>query len=133
METIRNEPNSLCNKIYLPYRVTLNSLFTEEEIAVQKKSHSFKQEYELQYSAGICNIIDVAEIDNCIEEYQLNEAPSQLFTYYELADPGCGIDSKFAIVITQWKDGRMYVVHHESHKNPLYVEMLKTINKHNSF
>ena len=102
MESIQNEPNSLYNKIYLPYRVTLNSLFTEEEIAEQKISQSFKQEYELQYSAGICNIINVAEIDKCIEEYQLNEAPSQLSTYYALADPGYGIDSKFAIVITQW-------------------------------
>lgn len=57
MEWIQNEEPSLYNKIYLQYQIALGSIFSKEEIAENKKSPSFAQEYELQYLLGIISHI----------------------------------------------------------------------------
>jgi len=83
----------------LPYNIALGTVFTESEINELKKSHSFSQEYELKYLSGIGNLLNVIEIDRCIQEYELDDSihTSQSFPHYIGADPGYGIDSTFAI------------------------------------
>jgi len=127
MIQIQNEEPSINHKTFLPYCIGLGTIYLEELIQKQKQSPSFEQEYNLKYLSGIGNLFNVIGVDKCILEYSLDDSinTSQSFTRYLGVDPDWGLDSTFAMVVVQWMNGRMYVIHQEVHKNPLYRDMLR--------
>jgi hypothetical protein len=130
-ERIEQEEPCLYNKVFIPYTVALGTIFTEEQIAEQKKSHSFEREYNLKYLGSIGTIFNIQEVEACITKYPLDEyiTTSPYHVHYIGADPGYGKDSTFAIVVLMYIDDQMRIIHHEAHKNPIYNNMLHTLNQ----
>ena len=52
-EQIEKEKKSIYHRIFLPYTVGLNKIYTIEEIEAAKQSPSFEREYNLSYIAGL--------------------------------------------------------------------------------
>ena len=122
METIQKEENSIYKKITLNYEAGLSKIFTEQEIARAKTSPSFEREYNLRYAYDIGNVLPEQLIQRCLDiKYDPNH------TVYECPksigiDPSYG-SSKFAIVITQFMDGRIQVLYAEEYDRPDPFEM----------
>jgi hypothetical protein len=129
-EQIENEQDSLYNKIFLPWQIGLDTIFSKEEIALQKQSPSFEREYNLRYLGGIGNVFPLTDIESAIEEYPLNElnTTSQYYPTWCGIDPGYS-SSLFGICIVQWKDNRLEVVYTVSLDKPLYTDTLKLIRQ----
>lgn len=85
------------------------------------KSHSFGQEYNLKYLAGIGSIFNIQEVEGCITDYPLSDEinTSQFYPHYIGVDPGYGHKQHFAIIVLMYIDNQMRVVFHQSYKNPL--------------
>lgn len=123
-ETLQQEENSLYNKIMLPYTLGLGTIYTQQQIQENMKSHSFEQEYNLKYLGGIGNIFQAHEVDACIQEYNISGKGQ--FKRYIGVDPGYA-SSKFAIVVLQWRDSVMEIIHIENVKDILYTDSIKLL------
>jgi hypothetical protein len=70
MYQIHLEPDDKClyKKIYLPYIVGLNKIYTVEEIGIAKrKLPSFEREFNLQWTAGFAGTFDQQAIEDCVK------------------------------------------------------------------
>jgi hypothetical protein len=127
-QRIQQEPEATClyKKIFLDYTYGLDKIYTKSEIAKAKQSPSFPREYELQYLGLVGNVFSQLSIDNATKiEYN----PSQINSNAKKSigiDPGFG-SSKFAIVITQYVDGKIQVIHAEEYDRPNFSEMISKV------
>jgi hypothetical protein len=103
-EQIEREPADRClyHRIFLDYKYGLNKIYTPEDIAIARTSPSFEREYNLKYLGSIGNLLRFADIDACIEEYELPTNVAARFYYptWVGCDPGFS-SSMFGIVVVQ--------------------------------
>jgi len=127
MEKIQKEENSIYKKIQLNYEAGLNKIFTPAEIARAKESPSFEREYNLRYAYDIGNVINENAIQKCLDfkyspEHIVYECPKCISV-----DPAWGGSSKFAIIVSQFMDGRIHIMHAEEFERPDPFEMERLV------
>lgn len=127
-QKIEQEPFDTCiyKKIFLDYTYGVGKIYTKEEIDKAKLSPSFPREYELQYLGLIGNVFSQLSIENAtkIEYNPDNINPN--------AKKSVGVDagfgsSKFAIVVTQFVDGKIQVIFAEEYERPNFQAMINRI------
>jgi hypothetical protein len=127
-QRIHQEPLESClyKKIFMDYTYGLDKIYTKSEIEKAKQSPSFPREYELQYLGLIGNVFSQLSIDNATKiEYnpsQINPNAKKSFG----VDAGFG-SSNFAIVVTQYVDGKIQVIFAEEYERPNFQTMINRI------
>jgi hypothetical protein len=127
-QKIEQEPFETCiyKKIFLDYTYGLGNIFTKEEIDKAKLSPSFPREYELQYLGLIGNVFSTLSIENATKiEYNpdiINPNAKKSIG----VDAGFG-SSNFAIVVTQYVDGKIQVIFAEEYERPNFQAMINRI------
>jgi hypothetical protein len=127
-DTIQKEPLETClyKKFFLDYLWGINKIYTEEEIANAKLSPSFPREYQLQYQGLIGNVFSTQSIENATK-IQYNPDNINPSAKKSIAlDPGFG-SSNFAIVATQFVDGKIQVIFAEEYERPNFQAMINRV------
>jgi hypothetical protein len=136
-EGIEKEPEETCiyKRLKLDYTYGLGKIYTIEEIEKTKQSPSFEREYNLKYLGMIGNVFHIQDIEAALEEgereYDPNErsiTDSPLYLRAMGLDPAYG-SSKFAIVIQQFRDGKIEIIYAKTMDRPLQSEALQQIRK----
>jgi Terminase RNaseH-like domain len=131
-ERIEKESEDTClyKRIFLDYTYGIGKIYTAEEIEKAKASPSFEREYNLKYLGKIGNVFHTKDIEAAIEKgrkYNPDIIGSSYFTSKSMGiDPAWG-SSAFGIVVTQWADGIVQILHAEEYHRPDYNEMLSTV------
>jgi hypothetical protein len=132
-ESIEKEPEDTClyKRIFLDYTYGIGKIYTAEEIEKAKQSPSFEREYNLKYLGKIGNVFHTKDIEAAIEKGRKynpdNFNPYSNFTSVSMGiDPGYG-SSAFGVVVTQWQDNHIEVLHAEEYSRPDYVGMLSVV------
>ena len=110
----------------LDYTYGLDKIYTREEIEKAKISPSFEREYNLKYLGGIGNVFHTKDIDLAIEKGKQYDSANPV----AMSPKSMGIDpaygsSSFGIVVTQFVDGQVQIVHAEEYRRPDFNEMLE--------
>ena len=113
-------------KIFLDYTYGLGNIYTQEEIDKAKLSPSFPREYELQYLGLIGNVFSQLSLDNATK---IGYNPDNI---NPIAKKSIGVDagfgsSNFAIVVTQYVDGKIQVIFAEEYERPNFAAMINRI------
>jgi Terminase RNaseH-like domain len=131
-ERIEKESEDTClyKRIFLDYTYGIGKIYTAEEIEKAKASPSFEREYNLKYLGKIGNVFHTKDIEAAIEKGRKYDLDA--FNPFHLASRSMGIDpawgsSAFGIVVTQWADGIVEIMHAEEYQRPDYNEMLSTV------
>lgn len=131
-ERIEKEPEGIClyKRMFLDYTYGVSKIYTAEEIEKAKQSPSFEWEYNLKYLGKIGNVFHSADIEAAIELGKLYN-PDKFNPYYFGSrsmgiDPGYG-SSAFGIVVTEWKDNHIEILHAEEYSRPDFNEMLSKV------
>ena len=120
-ERIEREPEHTClyKRLLLNYTYGLERIYTSEEIEKAKASPSFEREYNLKYLGKVGNVFHILDIDAAICTQQEGQEMMEWSTS-EMIGRSMGIDvawgdtSKFAIVITQYRNNKVEVFCAES-------------------
>jgi hypothetical protein len=130
-ERIEKEAEDVClyKRIFLDYTYGIGKIYTAEEIEKAKQSPSFEREYNLKYLGKIGNVFHTKDIEAAIEKGSKYN-PDDLNQFY-FSSTSMGIDpaygsSAFGIVVTQWVDNHIQILHAEEYHRPDYNEMLST-------
>jgi hypothetical protein len=131
-ERIEKEPEDTClyKRIFLDYTYGLGKIYTAEEIENAKQSPSFEREYNLKYLGKIGNVFHTKDIEAAIEKgrkYNPDITGSSYFTSKSMGIDPAWSSSAFGIVVTQWADGIVQILHAEEYRRPDYNEMLSTV------
>jgi hypothetical protein len=101
-------------------------IYSEEQIANARLSPEFEREFNLAYLGLVGNVFSQLSIENC-QKIQYNPENINPNAKKSIGiDPGFG-SSKFAIVITQYVDGKIQVIHLEEYERPNFASMIDTI------
>ena len=131
-EKIQKESEDTClyKRIFLDYTYGIGKIYTAEEIEKAKQSPSFEREYNLKYLGKIGNVFHTKDIESEIEKgrkYNPDAIGSSYFTSKSMGiDPAYG-SSAFGIVVTQWVDNHIQILHAEEYQRPDYNEMLSVV------
>src|ERR687888_2194179 len=129
-ERIEKESEDTCiyKRIFLDYTYGIGKIYTADEIEKAKQSPSFEREYNLKYLGKIVNVFHTKDIEAAIEKgRKYNPDIIVPFTSTSMGiDPAYG-SSAFGIVVTQWVDGIVQIMHAEEYHRPDYNEMLSTV------
>src|SRR6187200_2102546 len=131
-EAIEKEPEETClyKRLFLDYTYGLDRIYSREEIEKAKASPSFEREYNLKYLGFIGNVFHTRDIEAAIEKgrkYSPDTVGSPYFASKSMGiDPAYG-SSAFGIVVTQWVDHHIQILHAEEYHRPDYNEMLSTV------
>jgi Terminase RNaseH-like domain len=132
-ERIEKESEDTClyKRIFLDYTSAIDKIYTQEEIEKAKASPSFEREYNLKYLGKIGNVFHTKDIEAAIEKGRKYN-PDNFNPYYSFTSRSMGIDpawgsSAFGIVVTQWVDGVVQIMHAEEYHRPDYNEMLSLV------
>jgi hypothetical protein len=111
----------------LDYTYGIGKIYTAEEIDKAKQSPSFEREYNLKYLGRIGNVFHTKDIEAAIEKGRKYD-PDDFNRFYLTSrsmciDPAWG-SSAFGIVVTQWVDNYIQILHAEEYHRPDYNEML---------
>jgi hypothetical protein len=95
-----------------------------------KQSPSFEREYNLKYLGKIGNVFHTKDIEAAIEKGRKYD-PDNLNPYHFTSrsmgiDPAYG-SSAFGIVVTQWVDNHIQILHADEYHRPDYNEMLSVV------
>jgi hypothetical protein len=127
-QRIQQEPFETClyKKLLLDHTWGLDKIYTRAEIEKARQSPSFPREYELQYLGLVGNVFSSSSIENCQKiEYNpdiINPNAKKSFG----VDAGFG-SSKFAIVVTQFVNGKIQVIFAEEYERPNFAAMINRI------
>jgi hypothetical protein len=131
-ERIEKEPEDTClyKRIFLDYTYGIGKIYTAGEIEQAKASPSFEREYNLKYLGRIGNVFHTKDIEAAIEKGRKYNPDN--FNPYVFSSRSMGIDpaygsSAFGIVVTQFEDGLVQIVHAEEYHRPDYNEMLSVV------
>jgi hypothetical protein len=127
-QRIQQEPEdtSLYKKIFLDYTYGLGKIYTAAEIEKAKQSPSFPREYNLQYQGLIGNVFSQLGIENATKiEYNPDIINPNAKKSIGI-DPSYG-SSNFAIVATQYVDGKIQVIAAEEYQRPNFTDMIQKI------
>ena len=131
-ERIEKESEDTClyKRIFLDYTYGIDKIYTAEEIEKAKQSPSFEREYNLKYLGKIGNVFHTKDIEAAIEKgrkYNPDAIGSSYFTSRSMGiDPAWG-SSAFGIVVTEWVDNHIQILHAEEYHRPDYNGMLSTV------
>jgi hypothetical protein len=132
-ERIEKESEDTClyKRIFLDYTYGIGKIYTQEEIEKAKQSPSFEREYNLKYLGKIGNVFHTKDIEAAIEKGRKYN-PDNFNPYYSFTSRSMGIDpaygsSAFGIVVTQFEDGIVQIMHAEEYHRPDYNEMLSLV------
>jgi hypothetical protein len=131
-ERIEKESEDTClyKRIFLDYTYGVGKIYTADEIERAKQSPSFEREYNLKYLGKIGNVFHTKDIEAAIEKgrkYNPDDFNQFHFTPRSMGiDPAYG-SSAFGIVVTQWIDNHIQILHAEEYHRPDYNEMLSTV------
>jgi hypothetical protein len=131
-ERIEKEAEGTClyKRIFLDYTYGIGKIYSQEEIEKAKASPSFEREYNLQYLGKIGNVFHTKDIEAAIEKgrkYSPDAIGPSYFTSKSMGiDPAYG-SSAFGIVVTQWIDNHIQILHAEEYHRPDYNEMLSVV------
>ena len=124
-EKIEREPENTClyKRLYLDYTYGLDKIYTREEIDKAKASPSFEREYNLKYLGRVGNVFHTLDIEAAIcteQEGQemMNWSTSIMVGRSMGIDVAWGDTSKFAIVITQFRNRKVEAFYAESYEKP---------------
>lgn len=134
-QKIEKEPEETClyKRLKMDYTYGIGKIYTKEDIEKAKNSPSFEREYNLKYLGRIGNVFNTREIELAIEKGE-NYDPANMKNNNEISPKSMGIDpgfgsSCFGIVITQWQDQQIQIVHAEEYQRPDFNEMVNTIGQ----
>jgi Terminase RNaseH-like domain len=129
-ERIEKEAEDAClyKRLFLDYTYGIGKIYTAEEIEKAKQSPSFEREYNLKYLGKIGNVFHTKDIEAAIEKGRKYD-PDNFNPYYSFTSRSMGIDpaygsSAFGIVVTEYVDGIVQIMHAEEYHRPDYNEML---------
>jgi hypothetical protein len=128
MQQIELEQNSIYHKLFFDYTYGLEGsypIYSQEQIQQAMQSPSFEREYNLKYLGLIGNVFHTKDIDTAIEKGKLYN-PDLVNSYSQKSigiDPAWG-SSAFGIVVTQWQDNHIQVLHAEQYERPDFDEMV---------
>jgi Terminase RNaseH-like domain len=132
-ERIEKESEDTClyKRVFLDYTYGIGKIYSSEEIEKAKASPSFEREYNLKYLGKIGNVFHTKDIEAAIEKGRKYN-PDDFSPYYSLTSRSMGIDpaygsSAFGIVVTQFEDGIVQIMHAEEYHRPDYNEMLSLV------
>jgi hypothetical protein len=131
-ERIEKESEDTClyKRLFLDYTYGIGKIYTAEEIEKAKQSPSFEREYNLKYLGKIGNVFHTKDIEAAIEKgrkYNPDAVSPLYFSSRSMGiDPGYG-SSAFGIVVTQWEDNHIQILHAEEYHRPDYNEMLSLV------
>ena len=124
-EKIEREPEEIClyRRLYLDYTYGLDRIYTREDIEKAKTSPSFEREYNLKYLGLIGNVFHTLDIEASICTQQegqemMNWSTSMMIGRSMGIDVAWGDTSKFAIVISQFRNRKVEVFYAESFEKP---------------
>jgi hypothetical protein len=127
-QKIEQEPFDTCiyKKMFLDYLWGVGKIYSPEEIENAKISPSFPREYQLQYQGLIGNVFSTQSIESCqrikYNPLQINQNAKKTIG----VDAGFG-SSHFAIVVTQFVDGKIQVIFAEEYDRPNFQVMINRI------
>ena len=128
-ERIEKETEETCiyKRLFLDYTYGIGKIYTQEEINKAKQSPAFEREYNLKYLGKIGNVFHTKDIEAAIEKGRKYD-PDDFNRFYLTSrsmciDPAWG-SSAFGIVVTQWVDNYIQILHAEEYHRPDYNEML---------
>jgi hypothetical protein len=127
-QQIEQEPfeTYLYKKLFLDYTWGVDKIYTKAEIEKAKQSPSFPREYELQYLGLIGNVFSQLSIENC-QKIQYNRDNINPNAKKSIGvDAGFG-SSRFAIIVTQFVDGKIHVIFAEEYERPNFQAMINRI------
>ena len=120
-ERIERESEETClyKRMFLDYTYGLDRIYTSEEIALAKHSPSFEREYNLKYLGKVGNVFHTLDIEAAICTQQEGQEMMDWCTSTMIGrsmgiDVAWGDTSKFAIVITQYRNNKIEVFFAES-------------------
>ena len=132
-ERIEKESEDTClyKRIFLDYTYGIGKIYTAQEIEKTKQSPSFEREYNLKYLGKIGNVFHTKDIEAAIEKGRKYN-PDNFNPYYSITSRSMGIDpaygsSAFGIVVTEWVDGIVQIMHAEEYHRPDFNEMLSVV------
>jgi hypothetical protein len=129
-EHIEKETEETClyKRLFLDYTYGIDKIYTAQEIERAKQSPSFEREYNLKYLGRIGNVFHMKDIEAAIEKGKKYNPDIILpFTSASMGiDPAYG-SSAFGIVVTQWVDNHIQIMHAEEYHRPDYNEMLSLV------
>ena len=123
-----SEDTCLYKRILLDYTYGIGKIYTADQIEKAKQSPSFEREYNLKYLGKIGNVFHTKDIEAAIEKGTKYD-PDNIISFTSSSmgiDPGYG-SSAFGIVVTQWANGIVQIMHAEEYHRPDYNEMLSTV------
>jgi hypothetical protein len=133
-EKIEREPEDSClyKRLFLDYTYGLDKIYTREEIAIVQQSPSFEREYNLKYLGKVGNVFHTLDIEAAIVTQQQGQemlawSTSTIIGRSMGIDVAWGDTSKFAIVITQFRNNRIEVFYAESFEKPLMNDIINRI------
>jgi hypothetical protein len=127
MDVIKKEDEDKCiyHRMYLDYTYGLDKIYTQQEIALQKLSPSFRREFDLAFAGMEGNVFHVRDIDAAVERG--NKYFTEKINTYTLKamglDPSYG-SSSFGICITELKDGLVNTLFAEEFAKANFNDML---------
>lgn len=128
MQQIEQEPESLYYKIRLDWKVGLNKIFDDKDIARARRSPSFEREYNLQYGYDVGNVLNHSMIQLAIDKSV--DYPLSLQWHYSKRslgiDPGYA-SSRFSMVVTEWiaEHNHIRVLYAVELDKPLFGDMIR--------
>jgi hypothetical protein len=130
-EHIEKEAEGAClyKRLFLDYTYGVSKIYTAEEIGKAKQSPSFEREYNLKYLGRIGNVFHTKDIETAIEKgrkYNPDNFSPHFSSRSMGIDPAYG-SSAFGIVVTQFEDGIVQIMHAEEYHRPDYNEMLSVV------
>jgi hypothetical protein len=133
-ERIEKESEETCiyKRLFLDYTYGIGKIYTAEGIEKAKASPSFEREYNLKYLGRIGNVFHAKDIEAAIEKGRKYNPDSIGSSYYSFTSRSMGIDpawgsSPFGIVVTEWVDNHIQILHAEEYHRPDYNEMLSVV------
>ncbi len=133
-EKIEREPKDAClyKRLFLDYTYGLDKIYTREEIEKAKASPSFEREYNLKYLGKVGNVFHTLDIEAAICTQQegqemMNWSTSTMIGRSMGIDVAWGETSKFAIVITQYRNNKVEVFYAESFDKPQMNQIINHI------
>ena len=133
-EKIEREPEDTClyKRLFLDYTYGLDKIYTREEIEKAKASPSFEREYNLKYLGKVGNVFHTLDIEAAIctqqEGQEMMDWSTSMMVGRSMGiDVAWGDTSKFAIVITQYRNKKVEVFYAESFEKPQMNDIINHI------
>ncbi len=125
-EQIENERDSIYHKMFLPYTVGLNKIYSSKDIEKAKQSPSFEREYNLKYGFGLGNCFIGSDIDKCLTD--------KIEEYNPACSISMGIDvgfgsSKTGISVVQLENNKLHILHSSEFERARYEDIITKCNQ----